>query len=55
MGVAALFSACKKNNYKILYLSSRSIGQTDVTRDYLFGLRQGKSCEVLPGNTVGVL
>lgn len=47
-GVATLFSKCKKNNYKIIYLTARAIGQADPTRDYLFGLRQEQAAQ-LPG------
>lgn len=47
-GVASLFSKCVRNNYKIVYLTARAIGQADTTRDYLFGLRQGQAAQ-LPG------
>lgn len=39
-GVAGLFNAIAKNGYSLLYLSSRSIAQASVTRDYLHSLRQ---------------
>lgn len=34
-GVAELFTNIKKNNYGILYLTSRAIGQAQKTKDYL--------------------
>ena len=39
-GVAGLFNAIAKNGYSLLYLSSRSIAQASLTRDYLHSLRQ---------------
>jgi len=41
-GVAQLYSNIYENGYKILYLSSRSIGQTNQTRQYLKSIRQPK-------------
>ncbi|KXN69675.1 LNS2-domain-containing protein [Conidiobolus coronatus NRRL 28638] len=41
LGVAKLYSDITKNGYKILYLTSRAIGQADNTRDYLRGVKQG--------------
>jgi len=40
-GVAELFSNVEKNGYKILYLTSRAIGQANVTKNYLKSVRQG--------------
>jgi len=39
-GVTALFAAVAANGYGLLYLSSRSIAQASVTRDYLHSLKQ---------------
>ena len=38
-GIAKLFTGIKKNGYEILYLTSRPIGQADVTREYLSGIK----------------
>ncbi|XP_055388531.1 uncharacterized protein LOC129617183, partial [Condylostylus longicornis] len=48
-GVARLFSKCVRNNYKIIYLTARAIGQADPTRDYLFGLRQEQAAQLPDG------
>ncbi|KZT05643.1 LNS2-domain-containing protein [Laetiporus sulphureus 93-53] len=40
LGVAKLYTDICRNGYKILYLTSRAIGQADTTRDYLKGIRQ---------------
>lgn len=37
-GIAKLFTSIKKNNYEFLYLTSRPIGQADMTRDYIKGI-----------------
>ncbi len=39
-GVACLYNNVIKNGYKIIYLSSRAIGQAGTTRTYLTNLRQ---------------
>ncbi|KAI6034709.1 LNS2-domain-containing protein [Pisolithus microcarpus] len=39
-GVAKLYSDIVRNGYKIMYLTSRAIGQADSTRDYLKGIKQ---------------
>ncbi|KAI5149731.1 phosphatidate phosphatase LPIN [Enteropsectra breve] len=39
-GVAALYSQVVKNGYKIMYLSSRSLGQSSSTRSYIQGVSQ---------------
>lgn len=39
-GVARLYNSVIKNGYKIVYLSSRAIGQAGTTRNYLTNLRQ---------------
>lgn len=40
MGVAKLFTDIYRNGYKIMYLTSRAIGQADSTRDYLRSINQ---------------
>ncbi|CAG7848768.1 Nuclear elongation and deformation protein 1 [Serendipita indica DSM 11827] len=40
MGVAKLYTDICRNGYKIMYLTSRAIGQADSTRDYLRGINQ---------------
>ncbi|KAK7054133.1 nuclear elongation and deformation protein 1 [Favolaschia claudopus] len=39
-GVAKLYTDITRNGYKIMYLTSRAIGQADATRDYLKGIKQ---------------
>lgn len=39
-GVAKLYNDIVRNGYKIMYLTSRAIGQADSTRDYLKGIKQ---------------
>ncbi|SPO27654.1 related to SMP2 protein, involved in plasmid maintenance, respiration and cell proliferation [Ustilago trichophora] len=40
IGVAKLYTDIARNGYRIMYLTSRAIGQADSTRDYLKGIRQ---------------
>jgi phosphatidate phosphatase LPIN len=40
-GVAELYNNIKENNYHVLYLSARPIGQANITRDYIQKLKQG--------------
>ncbi|CAE6510716.1 unnamed protein product [Rhizoctonia solani] len=40
LGVAKLYTDIARNGYKIMYLTSRAIGQADSTRDYLKGIKQ---------------
>ncbi|KAF7332372.1 Nuclear elongation and deformation protein 1 [Mycena kentingensis (nom. inval.)] len=40
LGVAKLYTDISRNGYKIMYLTSRAIGQADSTRDYLKGIKQ---------------
>lgn len=40
LGVAKLYTDICRNGYKILYLTSRAIGQADSTRYYLKGIKQ---------------
>eukprot|EP00118_Oscarella_pearsei_P011253 m.74148 g.74148 ORF g.74148 m.74148 type:complete len:722 (+) comp35877_c0_seq5:55-2220(+) len=41
-GVAKLFTAIYENGYQFVYLSSRAIGQSRITRGYLKKLKQGE-------------
>ncbi|KLO19940.1 LNS2-domain-containing protein [Schizopora paradoxa] len=40
IGVAKLYTDIRRNGYKVMYLTSRAIGQADSTRDYLKGIKQ---------------
>jgi phosphatidate phosphatase LPIN len=40
LGVAKLYTDITRNGYKIMYLTSRAIGQADSTREYLRGVKQ---------------
>ncbi|KAH8922455.1 LNS2-domain-containing protein [Atractiella rhizophila] len=40
-GVAKLYTDIVSNGYRIMYLTSRAIGQADTTREYLRGISQG--------------
>ena len=40
-GVVALFNSVADNGYKFVYLSARPIGYSQLTRNYLQGVRQG--------------
>jgi phosphatidate phosphatase LPIN len=40
-GVADLFTAIERNEYKFIYLSARAIGQSKLTRDLLKNINQG--------------
>ncbi|KAH0840282.1 Lipin/Ned1/Smp2-domain-containing protein [Lanmaoa asiatica] len=40
LGVAKLYTDITRNGYKIMYLTSRAIGQADSTRYYLKGVKQ---------------
>ncbi|KAF3140883.1 hypothetical protein TWF569_008195 [Orbilia oligospora] len=42
LGVAKLFTEISANGYNIIYLTSRSVGQADTTRNYLNGIVQDK-------------
>jgi phosphatidate phosphatase LPIN len=39
-GVAKLYSDIAMNGFNIMYLTSRSVGQSDTTRAYLYGITQ---------------
>ena len=43
VGVTALYSDIHRNGYQLLYLTSRAIGQANITRGYIHSLRQGQS------------
>ncbi|CAJ0582471.1 unnamed protein product, partial [Mesorhabditis spiculigera] len=49
-GVAELYSRIKANGYKIVYLSSRAIGQSHTTKQYLKSVAQEQ--QVLPDGPV---
>lgn len=40
LGVAKLYHDIAKNGYRLMYLTSRAIGQADITRDYLRNINQ---------------
>ncbi|RXK41028.1 hypothetical protein M231_01659 [Tremella mesenterica] len=42
LGIAKLYTDISNNGYKIMYLTSRAIGQADSTREYLKGIVQGE-------------
>eukprot|EP00127_Corallochytrium_limacisporum_P007313 Clim_evm54s246 gene=Clim_evmTU54s246 len=42
-GLARLYTAIEKNGYKILFLSSRAIGQAAITRNFLRSIEQGNT------------
>lgn len=42
LGIAKLYTDIGNNGYKILYLTSRAIGQADTTREYLKSIAQGQ-------------
>jgi len=50
-GVAQLYSSITANGYKILYLTSRAIGQSNITRAYIQELKQ-KGGHFLPDGPV---
>lgn len=41
-GITRLFTDIASNNYQMMYLSSRSVGQANITRDYINTLVQGR-------------
>jgi phosphatidate phosphatase LPIN len=66
IGIAHLYSNIYENGYRILYVSSRSIGQANLTRGYISALRQedvslpearvsAALCALLCVNLTGVL
>lgn len=42
-GIAKLFTSIKTNGFEFLYLTSRPIGQADMTRDYIKGIVQDEN------------
>lgn len=47
-GVTELFTKIAKNGYRFAYLSSRAIGQAQITRDFLRSVKQG-ACSLPDG------
>jgi phosphatidate phosphatase LPIN len=47
--VAKLYSSIVRNGYKIIYLTSRAIGQAQLTRNYLLNLTQEGGTMLPPG------
>lgn len=41
-GIAKLYTDIANNGYRMLYLTSRAIGQADTTREYLKTIQQDK-------------
>ncbi|KHN96756.1 SMP2 protein [Metarhizium album ARSEF 1941] len=50
-GIAKLYSDIAQNGYNIMYLTSRSVGQSDTTRTYVNGIVQG-GCRMPHGPTI---
>ncbi|KAI5467329.1 Lipin/Ned1/Smp2-domain-containing protein [Mariannaea sp. PMI_226] len=50
-GIAKLYCDISANGYNIMYLTSRSVGQSDNTRAYLAGIVQ-EGCRMPPGPTI---
>jgi phosphatidate phosphatase LPIN len=42
VGVTEYYTNIMKNGYRVLYLTSRAIGQANITRGYIHSLRQGE-------------
>jgi phosphatidate phosphatase LPIN len=42
LGIARLYTDIANNGYKMMYLTSRAIGQADTTREYLRTINQGE-------------
>eukprot|EP00948_MAST-09A_sp_MAST-9A-sp1_P002021 g2021.t1 len=49
-GVAKLYSGIKRNGYQILYLSSRNIGLSDATKEYLENLTEDERKQIAGGS-----
>ncbi|KAI5200167.1 LNS2-domain-containing protein [Aureobasidium subglaciale] len=52
LGVAKLFSEISANGYNIMYLTSRSVGQADMTRNYLANVVQDGGFKLPRGPTI---
>ncbi|ODV89513.1 hypothetical protein CANCADRAFT_12477, partial [Tortispora caseinolytica NRRL Y-17796] len=52
VGVAKLYSDIAANGYKMMYLTSRSIGQSDSTRSYLNGIIQEDGYQLPEGPVI---
>ncbi|KOS18504.1 Nuclear elongation and deformation protein 1 [Escovopsis weberi] len=50
-GIAKLYSDIALNGYNIMYLTSRSVGQADTTRAYLYNIAQ-EGFKMPPGPTI---
>ena len=50
-GVTELFKNIENNNYKIMYLTARAIGQSQQTKGYLTSLSQSNNYLIKRGNT----
>lgn len=50
-GIAKLYSDIAANGYNIMYLTSRSVGQADTTRNYIASVVQ-EGCKIPPGPTI---
>ncbi|OAQ66923.1 nuclear elongation and deformation protein 1 [Pochonia chlamydosporia 170] len=50
-GIAKLYSDIAQNGYNIMYLTSRSVGQSDTTRAYVNGIVQ-EGCKMPHGPTI---
>ncbi|KAN0025260.1 hypothetical protein ACTFIU_003520 [Dictyostelium citrinum] len=51
IGVAELYSNIKENGYQIIYLTSRAIGQANLTRTYISSVKQTGSNQNTLGGT----
>lgn len=51
-GVATLFTDIKANGYNIIYLTARSVGQADTTRQYLRGIVQDNGVKLPQGPVI---
>ncbi|CUM66350.1 uncharacterized protein PRCAT00004013001 [Priceomyces carsonii] len=52
LGVANLFQDIKANGYNIVYLTARSVGQADTTRQYLRGIIQDGGIKLPKGPVI---
>ncbi|ODV77108.1 LNS2-domain-containing protein, partial [Suhomyces tanzawaensis NRRL Y-17324] len=51
-GVATLFQDIHANGYNIIYLTARSVGQADTTRQYLKGIAQDRGTRLPKGPVI---
>ena len=52
LGVAKLYTDIAANGYHLLYLTSRSVGQADSTRNYLNGIVQDNKYRLPKGPVI---